>query len=69
VKRFAQALADDLGASSLLPSSGVQCPLFRCDPIAPYSNDKKKGEKNRKNGNRYLARAFAEAGDRLGEPQ
>ena len=33
----------------------------RCVDSARYSNGKKKGEGNRKNGNRYLAWAFVEA--------
>ncbi len=32
-------------------------------PAARFSNDKKKGTNNRKNGNKYLSWAFAEAGE------
>jgi hypothetical protein len=32
-------------------------------PAGKFSNDKKKGTNNRKNGNKYLSWAFAEAGE------
>ena len=32
-------------------------------PAARFSNEKKKGTSNRKNGNKYLSWAYAEAGE------
>lgn len=42
-------------------SSGEYASYCRCVPSSYWSNEKKKGQGNAKNGNKYLAWAFAEA--------
>lgn len=49
------------GEFGRFPSAGDYASYCRKVPSARWSNDKKKGENNRRCGNRYLAWAFAEA--------
>ncbi|MBW1997560.1 MAG: IS110 family transposase [Deltaproteobacteria bacterium] len=50
--------AGDIGRSS---KASHYCSYCRCVRSERLSNEKKKGENNRKNGNRYLAWAYVEA--------
>jgi len=51
----------ETGYIGRFPTVGKYSSYCRCVPTKRTSNGKKKGEGNRKNGNRYLSWAFAEA--------
>ena len=51
----------EMGTVERFPSVGDFASYCRCVTSSRYTNGKKKGKGNRKNGNRYLAWAFAEA--------
>jgi transposase len=51
----------EMGTIERFAQVGNFASYARCVDSARYSNGKKKGERNRKNGNRYLAWAFVEA--------
>jgi len=51
----------ETGPIGRFASSGEYASYCRCVPSSYWSNEKKKGQGNTKNGNKYLAWAFAEA--------
>jgi transposase len=51
----------EVGDIGRFPKVGNYSSYSRCVNSRRYSNGKKKGENNRKNGNRYLAWAYVEA--------
>ncbi len=51
----------ETGPIERFPAVGNYVSYARCTPTARISNNKQKGQGNRKNGNRYLAMAFVEA--------
>lgn len=51
----------ETGPIDRFPSAGNYASYSRCVPSAYWSNAKKKGTGNKKNGNKYLSWAFAEA--------
>ncbi len=51
----------ETGEISRFPQVGDYCSYARCVGSGRWSNGKKKGENNTKNGNRYLAWAYVEA--------
>ncbi len=53
----------ETGAIDRFPEVGNYVSYCRKVPAARFSNDKKKGTNNRRNGNKYLSWAFAEAAD------
>lgn len=53
----------ETGPIDRFPDVGNYVSYCRKVPAARFSNDKKKGTNNRKNGNKYLSWAFAEAGE------
>ncbi len=53
----------ETGPLERFPEVGNYVSYCRKVPAARFSNDKKKGTSNRKNGNKYLSWAFAEAGE------
>jgi len=55
-------IALETGPIERFPSAGQYASYSRCVPSAYWSNEKKKGSGNQKNGNKYLSWAFAEAG-------
>ena len=57
-----QTILLETGAIARFPSVGHYASYARCVPTELISNGKIKGRGNRKNGNRYLALAFFEAG-------
>jgi transposase len=69
VLKTAPGIGDVLATTIMLETGTVErfaevgnfASYARCVDSARYSNGKKKGEGNRKNGNRYLAWAFVEA--------
>lgn len=56
-----QTILLETGPIERFPSVGHYASYARCVPSVKLSNGKRKGEGNRKNGNRYLAMAFVEA--------
>lgn len=58
---LAQAIVLETGDIARFKTPGNYASYSRCVDSRRESNGKKKGENNRKNGNRYLARAFIEA--------
>lgn len=58
---LATAILLEAGPMSRFDSAGQFASYARCVDSARYSNGKKKGEGNRKNGNAYLAWSFVEA--------
>lgn len=58
---LATAILLEAGPMSRFHSAGQFASYARCVDSARYSNGKKKGEGNRKNGNAYLAWSFVEA--------
>ena len=56
-----QTILLETGPIERFPAVGNYASYARCVPSEKLSNGKRKGEGNRKNGNRYLAMAFAEA--------
>jgi transposase len=60
----------ETGPIERFPKVGNYASYCRKVPSGRYSNDKKKGSGNRKNGNKYLAWAYSEASDhaRLFDP-
>jgi transposase len=58
---LAKTIMLEVGDIGRFPSVGDFCSYARCVPSQRITNDKKKGKGNRKNGNRYLSWAFAEA--------
>ncbi len=63
-KILALTIMLETGPIGRFPKVGNYTSYCRKVPSARFSNDKKKGTGNRKNGNRYLAWAFSEASDR-----
>ncbi len=51
----------ETGPIERFPSAGQYASYCRCVPTAYWSNAKQKGAGNKKNGNKYLSWAFAEA--------
>ena len=51
----------EVGDISRFPKVGNYSSYCRCVKSARFSNGKKKGENNKKNGNRYLSWAYVEA--------
>jgi len=58
---LAEAILLETGDIARFPKPGNYASYCRCVDSRRESNGKKKGENNRKNGNRYLAWAFIEA--------
>ena len=56
-----QTILLETGPIERFPAVGNYASYARCVPTGKWSNGKRKGEGNRKNGNRYLAMAFVEA--------
>ena len=56
-----QTILLETGPITRFPSVGNYASYARCVPTEKLSNGKKKGQGNRKNGNRYLSMAFVEA--------
>ena len=56
-----QTILLETGPIERFPTVGHYASYARCVPSVKLSNGKRKGEGNRKNGNRYLAMAFVEA--------
>jgi transposase len=55
------AISLEVGDIDRFKKSGSYVSYARCAPSGKWSNDKKKGEGNRKNGNKYLCWAYVEA--------
>lgn len=55
------AISLETGAINRFPDGGDYVSYSRCAPGGMWSNEKKKGEGNRKNGNKYLDWAYTEA--------
>lgn len=62
-KILALTIMLETGLIERFPKVGNYVSYCRKVPSARFSNDKKKGTGNRKNGNKYLAWAFSEASD------
>jgi transposase len=60
-KILALTISLEVGDIGRFPHAGNYSSYSRCVKSNRISNDKKKGENNRKNGNRYLAWAYVEA--------
>lgn len=58
---LAMTIMLEVGEISRFAKCGNFVSYCRCSPAGRYSNGKKKGTNNRKNGNRYLSWAFTEA--------
>lgn len=58
---LALTIALETGDINRFPSVGNYASYCRCVGSTRLSNDRKKGENNRKNGNKYLSWAFVEA--------
>jgi len=58
---LALTIMQEVGEVSRFATVGKYCSYCRCVKSQRLSNSKKKGEGNRKNGNRYLAWAYVEA--------
>lgn len=54
-------IALEVGEITRFKKVGRYSSYCRCVPSGKYSNNKKKGENNKKNGNRYLSWAYVEA--------
>lgn len=54
-------IALETGPIERFESAGCYASYCRCVPTAYWSNEKQKGSGNKKNGNKYLSWAFAEA--------
>ena len=54
-------IALETGPVERFESAGCYASYCRCVPTAYWSNEKQKGSGNKKNGNKYLSWAFAEA--------
>jgi transposase len=63
-KILALTIMLETGPIGRFPKVGNYTSYCRKVPSGRFSNDKKKGTGNRKNGNKYLAWAFSEASDR-----
>ncbi len=63
-KILALTIMLETGPIERFPKVGNYTSYCRKVPSGRFSNDKKKGAGNRKNGNKYLAWAFAEASER-----
>lgn len=59
---LAMTIMLEVGDLSRFQTAGDYCSYARCVPARKESAGKKKGEANRKNGNKYLSWAYAEAG-------
>jgi transposase len=55
------AISLEVGNVNRFEESGNYVSYARCCPSGKWTNDKKKGEGNRKNGNKYLSWAYVEA--------
>jgi len=64
-KVLAIAISLETGPIDRFPEAGNYASYSRCVDSKRTSNKKKKGENNRKNGNRYLAWAFVEAANKM----
>ena len=58
---LAMTISLETGPIERFPSASDYASYCRCVPSAYWSNGKKKGSGNKKNGNKYLSWAFAEA--------
>ena len=58
---IALAIAFEIGTINRFPSDNDYVSYCRCAPSKWETNNKKKGEGNRKNGNKYLSWAYIEA--------
>lgn len=60
-KTLSFTISLETGPIERFGSPGCYASYCRCVPSSYWSNDKKKGEGNSKNGNKYLSWAYAEA--------
>ena len=60
-KSLALTICLETGNINRFNSAGNYASYCRCVPSKRISNEKKKGQNNRKNGNKYLAWAYVEA--------
>lgn len=60
---LAMTIVMETGSIDRFPKVGNYVSYCRKVPAARYSNEKKKGSGNRKNGNKYLSWAYAEAAE------